>query len=215
MARNTEGCSTSVVSALILPSSTAPAAMGSTERLSHWQAALSIVAAHASSQHCYAAGLLNQCTLCIWRWGRTEGYEQAHQAGRGHVVQALQGVHVEPLGVDQDLHQHEPRGLQAQCSCHAGVCLHLHTPESARALLQTALAAPESLGVWHKDTAMLYLLSGAAHRCTVKRTSNSRAASCCTTPLTTRLTSPRAQTTTPKAMSAMLAAVAPDKSSAS
>ena len=39
-------------------------------------------------------------------------------------------------------------------------------------------------------------------------TSNRSAANCCMTPLKTKLTSPMAQTTTPKAMSAILEALA-------
>ena len=45
--------------------------------------------------------------------GGTEGHEETPQARRRDVVQALQRVHVQPLAVDQDLHQSQPRRLRA------------------------------------------------------------------------------------------------------
>ena len=47
---------------------------------------------------------------------RTEGEGEAQKAGGRDVVQALQRVHVEPLAVDEDLHQRQPRRLHSHAS---------------------------------------------------------------------------------------------------
>ena len=40
--------------------------------------------------------------------GHTKWHQQAEQAGRRHIVEALEGVHVEALGIDEDLDQRQP-----------------------------------------------------------------------------------------------------------
>lgn len=50
--------------------------------------------------------------VVVERGGGTERHEEAAQARRRDVVQALQRVHVQPLAVDQDLYQGQPRRLR-------------------------------------------------------------------------------------------------------